>query len=262
MNDQQDDIDRYLNGAMDEQDKRSFLLLLDRDPALKQELAEQEKLAELIRLAALQEELRSIHAEMETGGHGSAASAPVKRIYSRWWLVAAGILLLVLGRYFFIGHSNRPEEKLFAAWYEPAPGLPTLMGAGQTGVGLMEAMVDYKTKDYPSAILAFRALLPYPGVQSPRPAHTDTVAFFYLASSYMAAGDYDSSYRMFGKLAGPEDQYSRLAQWYEALTCLRLGRREEASSFLLKIVSDPSHPSREKAIKLSKELEGLPAKNS
>src|SRR5450432_988727 len=118
MNDQQDDIDRYLNGAMDEQDKRTFLLLLDGDPALKQELAEQEKLAELIRLAALQEELRSIHAEMEAGAHSSAANSLVKRIPGRWWLAAAAILLLVLGRYFFIGYSNPPEEKLFTAWYE------------------------------------------------------------------------------------------------------------------------------------------------
>src|SRR5450631_273006 len=235
MNDQQDDIDRYLNGAMDEQDKQAFLLLLDRDPALKRELAEQEKLAELIRLAALQEELRSIHAEMEAGMPGSAAIAPKKRISGRWWLAAAAILLLVLGRYFFTGHSNPPEEKLFTAWYEPAHGLPTLMGAGQDDVGLMEAMVDYKTKDYPSAILRFRALLPNPPKQSPGLSHTDTVAFFYLASSYLAAGNYDSSYRMFARLVGGEDNYGHLAQWYQALTCLRLGRRAEASSFLLRI---------------------------
>lgn len=261
MNDQQDDIDRYLSGKMEEQEKLAFLLLLDNEPALRQETAKQEKLAELIRLAAFQEELQSIHAEMEAGEHRGTPGTPLKRI-SRWWLAAAAILLLILGRYFLILYSNPPGEKLFAAWYETEPGLPTMMGAGQNDVGLMEAMVDYKTRDYPSAILKFRALLPYPRAQSPGLSHTDTVAFFYLASSYMAAGRYDSSYRMFGKLAGPEDHYSRLAQWYEALTCLRLGRREEASSFLLKITSDPAHPCHEKAIKLSKELEELPAKNS
>jgi CHAT domain-containing protein len=263
MNDQQDDIDRYLNGAMDEQEKRSFLLLLDQDPALRQEFAKQEKLAELIGLAAMQEELQSIHTEMEAGSHGVTVHSPVKRIPGRWWLAAAAILLVVLGSDLLTKMSNPPGKKLFTAWYEPEPGLPTLMGAGQNDQGLMEAMVDYKTKDYPSAILRFRALLPYPRSQSPGLSHTDTVAFFYLASSYLADGRYDSSYRMFGKLAGPEDpgpedHYSRLAQWYEALNCLRLGRKKEADSLLLKISSDPIHPFREKAIKLAKELGSLP----
>jgi tetratricopeptide (TPR) repeat protein len=257
MKDHQDNIDRYLNGAMEEEDKRSFLLLLDGDPALRQEFDKQEKLAELIRLAAMQEELQSIHAEME------AAPAPVKRISDRWWwLAAAAILLFVIGRNLYIGSAHRPEEKLYAAWYDPEPGLPTLMGAGQNDNGLMEAMVDYKTRDYSSAIPRFRALLSNPGTPSPGTSHTDTVTFFYLASSYMAAGNYDSAYLIFGKLTAAGDHYGQLAQWYEALTCLRLGKREEAVSFLQKIASDPTHPYREKAIKLRKALEGLPPKNS
>jgi hypothetical protein len=260
MNDHQDDIDRYLNRAMDEQEKRSFLLLLDRDPALRQEFANQEKLTELIGLAAMQEELQSIHTEMEAGSQSAPVRAPVKRMTGRWWLAAAAILILVVGRYFLAGTSDTPEKKLFATWYEPEPGTPTLMGAGQNDHGLMDAMVDYKTKDYRAAILKFGALLSA-GAQSPMPSQADTVAFFYLASSYIGEGQSDSAYMMFGRLAGPGDHYSRLAQWYEALTCLSLGRREEARSLLLKIVSDPTHPYRQKAIKLDSALAGLPAKN-
>ncbi len=121
-------------------------------------------------------------------------------------------------------------------------------------------MVDYKTKDYRAAILKFGALLSA-GAQSPIPSRADTVAFFYLASSYMAEGRPDSAYIMFGRLAGPGDHYSRLAQWYEALAFLSLERREEARSLLLKIISDPTHPYRQKAIKLDSALADLPVKN-
>jgi hypothetical protein len=260
MNNHQDDIDRYLNGAMDEQEKRSFLLLLDQDPARREEFAKQERLAELIGLAAMQEELQSIHTEMEAGTQSASARTPVKKILNRWWLAAAAISILVAGRYFLARTSDTPEKKLFATWYEPEPGTPTLMGAGQNDHGLMDAMVDYKTKEYQAAILKFGALLSA-GAQSPMPSQVDTVAFFSLASSSLAEGQIDSAHTLFGRLGGPGDHYSRLAQWYEALTCLSLGRREEARSLLQKIIPDPTHPYRLKAIKLDSALAGLPVKN-
>jgi hypothetical protein len=261
MKDHQDDIDRYLHGTMKEQDQRSFLLLLDQDPVLREEFARQEKLADMIGLAAMQEELELIHAEMDTGSPDATAVSSPKRISRAWWLAAAAIMLLLAGRYFFASMSDKPEKKLFATWYQPEPGLPTLMGAGQNDHELMDAMVDYKTKDYTAAILKFGALLPA-RAQSPMLSAADTVALFYLASSYMAEGRLDSASLMFGRLAGPVDHYSRLAQWYEAMTCLGLGRKEEAESLLLKISSDPTHPYREKATKLATALGELPIKNN
>ena len=123
----------------------------------------------------------------------------------------------------------------------------------------MEAMVDYKTKDYPSAILKFRALLPYPH-DSNLQAFPSGYGGLFLPGFFLYDGRSDTIART-GCSAGssvPEGLYPRLAQWYEALTCLRLGRRAEADSFLVKIASDPTHPYREKAMKLAKELEELP----
>ncbi len=260
MTSHEEDIDRYLNGTMAEKEKQSFLRRLEEDAVFRQEFAREEKLVDMVRLAAMQEQLDSIHIEMEAADAHSAptASPPdttpagkgrvVKKIAGRWWLAAAAvILLLVSGDYFFTSSSRSPEKKIFAAWYAPEPGLPTTMGAGQKDGRLMEAMVDYKTKEYPSAIGKFRALM----------TPSDTVALFYLASSYLGAGQYDSSYLIFRKLAGPGDHYRQHARWYEALNCLVLGKTGEAQSILKEISEDPAHPFREKAGRLSKELEAL-----
>ncbi|MDR3712107.1 MAG: hypothetical protein P4L51_04780 [Puia sp.] len=273
MNNQEEYIDQYLNGTMSEEEKQSFLRRLEEDAAFRQEFVRQEKLADMVRLAALQEQLESIHLEMESGdGHTgltdsgaadnrltdnppdalpSGMRSAIKKISAGWWLAAAAVILLVvLGDYLLTRYSRPPEEKIFAAWYAPAPGLPTTMGAGQNDIRLMDAMVDYKTKEYSSAAGKFKALLP------------DTVAVFYLASSYMGAGQYDSAYLFFRRLAGTHptgwpDHYTGMAQWYEALSCLRLKKVTEARSILQAISGITDHPYREKALKLSKELPAL-----
>ena len=89
---------------MEEKDRETFpsAASIKRPSALREEFDKQEKLAELIRLAALQEELQSIHAEMEkAGGHSGNARALVKRISGRWWwLAAAGDLASGVGPLF------------------------------------------------------------------------------------------------------------------------------------------------------------------
>src|SRR5690554_3172353 len=55
------------------------------------------------------------------------ATRPVKKISWLWWGIAACLAAAVTsGALFFF--SKSPEEKLFAAYYKPDPGLPTLMG--------------------------------------------------------------------------------------------------------------------------------------
>jgi hypothetical protein len=260
MTSHEEDIDRYLNETMEEKEKQSFLRRLEEDAELRQELKRAEQLVDMVRIAAMQEQLDLIHREMAMSDEQGdlvalpSAAAPgakgraVKNIGARWWLAAAAVILVLLsGEYFFASSSRSPERKIFAAWYEPEPGLPTTMGAGPGDSRLMEAMVDYKTKEYRSAIVKFRALL----------TPSDTVVQFYLASSYLGAGQYDSSRLIFGKLAGHEDHYSRQAQWYEALSSLALGKREEAQSILKQISEDSAHPMQERAGRLYKKL-GVP----
>jgi hypothetical protein len=260
MTSHEEDIDRYLNGTMEEKEKESFLRRLEEDAEFRQEYIRVEQLVGMVRLAAMQEHLDLIHSEMEASDAQGIPmalppaatplerSAPLKKIAGRWWLAAAAvILLLVSAEYIFTSSSRSSGMKIFAAWYEPQPGLPTTMGAGQKDSRLMEAMVDYKTKEYRSAIVKFRALL----------TPSDTVALFYLASSYLGAGQYDSSCRIFGQLAGRGNLYSRQAQWYEALSFLALGKKAEAQAILKQISEDSAHPMQEKAGRTYEELRGL-----
>src|SRR5690606_13831875 len=77
----------------------------------------------------------------------------------RWlkWAAAASVAgILLWSSYFFF--ANTPSEKLFAQYYQPDPGLPTLMGISDNYV-FENAMVSYKTGDYKKAIVDWQQLL-------------------------------------------------------------------------------------------------------
>lgn len=73
------------------------------------------------------------------------ATRSVRNIsWVKWGIAACLTAAIIIGGLLF--YSRSPEEKLFAAYYKPDPGLPTLMGVSDR-YEFENAMLSYKTGD-------------------------------------------------------------------------------------------------------------------
>lgn len=211
-------ISRYLHGELDTEERKAFEERLAADGELRQKVEEVEALAIGVREVNLADRLHEWHGEAADTGGGKAQVRP---LYRRWWVVAvAAAVLLVTAGVWFLEWGQPMEKKLFARYYKPDPGLPTLMGVSDNYT-FENAMVDYKTGDYQKAIAVWQQLL------KENPA-SDTLNYF-IGSAYLAEAEADSAAAYFDKVvAVPGSAFLSDAHWYKALTLLREGKKEEA----------------------------------
>ena len=163
-----------------------------------------------IQEAALEDRMEDFHQQ---------ATRPVKKIsWLRWGIAACLAAAVSFGALLFFSRS--PGEKLFAAYYKPDPGLPTLMGVSDH-YEFEKAMVSYKTGDYQKALAGWRQLL------SAQPGN-DTLHFF-IGSAHLAEGRADSAVASLNRvIAVPQSAFQSDASWYLALAWLKLNNRAEA----------------------------------
>ncbi len=143
-------IDRYLRGEMTEEERVLFEDRIQADEALKSNVEEQRKLIWAVEESAIRERLNSIHRRFF--GDGKQAnrrgffSFPAKTFFR----AAIIILFLAIGSYFLFFHKSF-NERLYATYFKPDPGLPTVMGTSEN-FAFYDAMVDYKRGEYDKAI--------------------------------------------------------------------------------------------------------------
>lgn len=176
-----------------------------------------------IQEAVMEDKLNNFHSQMrKTGGH------------RRWvgWAAAACIMgLTVWGTLIFL--SGSPEEKLFAQFYRPDPGLPTLMGVSDH-YEFENAMVSYKMGNYGKAIDGWRQLL------KTHPQN-DTLIYF-IGSAYLAEGNVESAIQNLKQvIAVPESVFQSDAYWYFALGQLKKNKKDLA----IRALQSSKHPDKE-----------------
>lgn len=153
--------------------------------------------------------------------HPSKEQVPVRSMNNmRRLMVAASILLIVLTSSYFLFFNKSSDEKLYAQFYSPDPGLPGNMG-GASNYSFDKAMLDYKNGDYTKAIEAWKNL----------PANDTTVYFIGMAE--MAAGNnaaaIDQLTKSTNKTSNP---FYKEACWYLGLAYLKAGDHEKAIVFI------------------------------
>ena len=162
----------------------------------------------------------------------------------RTYIAAAASLLLIASVALWAVNwsQTRSPEHLALAYFEPAIGLPTLLGPSED-LQFEEGMVDYKLGDFTRALTAWEPLLK-------ADAANDTL-LYYVGVSRFAAADVE------GGLAALEDVKSAAlrddAAWYKGLALLHLGREGEAKD-LFEEVSMGSGSYRDQARRLLDEL--------
>lgn len=228
-------MEEYLLHRMTPSERTAFEARLAADPALRARVSEMRLLMTGIAEAALSEKLNDFHSQLPVREPENKTGRKPPVIGR--WLAAASIFLLVgLFGWWLIAGGNR-EEKLFAAYFKPDPGLLTAMGA-TTNYAFDRAMVEYKKGNYAAAIQGWDSL------QKRQPVN-DTLAYF-LGVANLAAGKTGAAIPCLQKVTVlPSGLFTSDAGWYLGLALLKEGRREEA----VKALEQSSHENKEELLR-------------
>ena len=155
-----------------------------------------------IQESVLEEKLDDFHRAIESPSTG----------WQKWAVAACTIgFFIAVGLFLF---SKTHEEKLFARYYTPDPGLPTFMGISDR-YEFENAMVDYKMGDYKKAAESWKALLG-------ESISNDTLQYF-IGSAYLAQGMADAAIISFSQVvADPESAFASEAYWYLSLAWIKM----------------------------------------
>ncbi|MDA3613560.1 tetratricopeptide repeat protein [Polluticaenibacter yanchengensis] len=130
------------------------------------------------------------------------------------WLAAASVLAVLSISIWLLFFNQSKEDKVFAAYYQPDPGLPTYMTATHN-YAFEKAMTEYKSGNYKAAIAGWESLLK----QQP---NNDTLAYF-LGNAYMGDEDYKNAKHYYSSLIRSQKSvFTNDAWWYLGLCHIKL----------------------------------------
>lgn len=223
-------IDQYLAGQLTNQEKLAFEEQLSGNEAWKIKFNEVKLLSVGIQESSLREQLNDFH------NHTMASKiiAPVKKMsWVKRLTAAASILFFIslLSWLFFFKPSA--EEKIFASFFQPDPGLSTAMGVSDN-YDFDRAMVDYKTKNYNAAIQSWSKLLE-------TNAGNDTLHYF-IGAAQIANKNETAAITHFDKvLQNTGSVFISEALWYKALALIKQGKKQEA----IPLIEKTSHSQKQ-----------------
>lgn len=218
---QLENFERYFMQKMAASERDAFEHQLTKDSGLNEKFEDYKAMVFVVEESALKEKMDDFHSDLDLGKGQVVALNKSKRFN---YLVAASVALLIgLGGLWFFNQQN---QSLFDEYFTADPGLPTVM-SNSDDYEFYEAMVDYKRKDYNSAIEKWGKLL----AQKPQ---NDTLNYF-LGSAHLANAQEDSSIIFLKKVAGNENSvfYSE-ANLYLGLVYLKMGQEDKAIDYLRK----------------------------
>ncbi|SDL49751.1 Tetratricopeptide repeat-containing protein [Catalinimonas alkaloidigena] len=235
-------IDAYLLETMSPEERQRFEDEVRTQPELAEEVALQRKLIQGIETESVRRLLQELHTR-QTAAPVMKAS-PARRTWLTLTAIAASVLLILIGRWAFVQYASPSSADLYAAYYSPAPGLPTTLGATDNP-DFSEGMVAYKLGNYQEARQWWLPL-------TQQDAANDTLNF-YLGVSYLATTQTDSAlYYLRRVYDAPKTSYGSSARWYMALGYLQTSEPERARELLQNFREDD--PRREEIVKLLNEL--------
>ncbi|TXD83835.1 hypothetical protein ESY86_07255 [Subsaximicrobium wynnwilliamsii] len=147
-------VERHLNKTMSKQEALDFELRLAEDPQFRTHVADIKTLLLGIGNQSLKERLDEFHEALPESQMESSNSKTKSTML--WGKFAAAILIFAaIGGFWWF--STTQNERLYAEYFTPDPGLPTTMSSS-TNFEFYDAMVDYKQGNYKIAIEKWEAL--------------------------------------------------------------------------------------------------------
>jgi tetratricopeptide (TPR) repeat protein len=218
-------IEQFIFQQMNAEETAAFTKKLSADLALQHKLETVKLLLVGIQEVELEKKLDEFHNGLHLLKKNSIQPS-TKTFSLKKWLVAASVVIIVgLGSLLFWNQDTK-EEKLFAAYFQPEPGLISEMGTSDNYL-FDRAMVDYKVGDYDAALITWESLL------ATKPEN-DTLNYF-IGSAYLIEEKEEIAIVHFKKVIANENSFFRNdALWYTGLALLKSNKKMEALDFIEK----------------------------
>ncbi|TBN05508.1 tetratricopeptide repeat protein [Hyunsoonleella flava] len=222
-------IERYLNGTLSTPELKDFNRLLDLDEDFRAQVEDVRTMLFGIEAQSLKEQLNEFHEDVPKAT--TKERSPEQKVrflrYSR--IAAAAAIIIAVGSIWFF--STPQNEKLYANYFKPDPGLPTTMSS-TNNYDFYEAMVDYKHGDYQDAIDKWTVL-------AEEKPENDTINYF-LGIAYMANRKEAQAIPFLERTVEAPDNFKFLddAYYYLGLAYLKAGNLELAKKNLSLSKSD------------------------
>ncbi|HTD99657.1 MAG TPA: tetratricopeptide repeat protein [Mucilaginibacter sp.] len=242
-----EDIVKFINGHMDDAGADIFRQAMQEDAALAEEVEAQRKLARLVQVASIKQQLDNIHQEYTSEKTNVIPGAKHTKTRYMWQWIVAAAAIAGIGLFLFLYRvAPSANDKLFAEHFKDDDGVPSLMGNSTTSFD--DAMVYYKAGDYQQAASKFDLLLAAkPGNDSLK---------YYEALCQVRLKNEDKALQLLSAIsATPGNELGLKAKWYTALVLIHQNKSKEAVAILGKL-TNPEFAYSKKASALLKELSG------
>lgn len=223
-NEEWEEIEKFVLGQMPDESKEAFQEKLNNNPVLRKATNEAKLLLLGIEESALQQKIDGFHDKLNHHAPADTATVVKMKQWLRWGIAASILIIAGVVAYLFIGNNNT-NEKLFAMYFKPDPGLVTAMGTS-TEYAFDKAMIDYKTGHYKEAITAWQTLLS-------ENKSSDTLHYF-IGCAYLADEQAASSIPLLEKVVSGNNVFKQDAYWYLALAYLKQGNKDKALFYAAK----------------------------
>lgn len=232
MNDNELIKNYFLNRLSPEEQDR-FDYLLQSDEEFREQVAFETKLKKSI----YQSEHESLKEELKKIEQGVSN----KTNTSKWYLVAASVVVLIAVGFFWNKNDNS-SEKLFDAYYLTASNTshPIVRDNG-TQNSTTKAFVAYEMGQYKEAL----GLL-----ENAYASSNNSELLFYKGICYLQNDEPAMAVETFQRHLKFGDRLREKSQWYLALAYLKADDKQQAKNVLGKIVTEPNNYNSAKAKEL------------
>lgn len=224
-----DRMDKYLEGAMSEEEIKAFESELQTNSELARAFEQHKETILTIESIGMKDEIAEVIRQNRNQSEKKARTVS----FNRSAIAVAASLVILIGAFFFLKPSGTSSGlSLYSSLYQADPGLPTLMGATDNPI-FSDAMVSYKEGKYQEALESFNVL----SVANPG---NDTLAF-YQGICYLELNQTQESIQSFDQIDPSKPIWGNKAEWYKAMAWLKADQVQNAREILEQIAADNNH---------------------
>lgn len=213
-------VERYYNDSMPIEERSSFEIKLKSDETFNSLVEDIKTLLLGIESQSLKEQLDEFHKDIPLTI--SKKTSPKVKVLQLIKYAVAAVIVIALGSYWLFGKPS--NEKLYAKYFTPDPGLPTTMSATDN-FEFYDAMVNYKHSDYDIAIKKWTLLID-------KKPHNDTLTYF-LGVAHLANKNENKAINFLSEATeSSESVFLNEAYYYLGLAYLKANKKEDAIKYL------------------------------
>lgn len=238
-------VDAYLHGELAEAEQEAFESRVSEDPELAEALQLQKDAAMAFDILD-REGKKAFLQQLEP------ASRKRNLFSNKLWVSSAATLLILFAFSFVFANLKYNPDSLIADAFE-VPDASLFKSENQPISTFQDAIVAYQSDNFLQAQDLFSTALSYEKNINLDSLMKYEKAYFFLGISFLKNGQGQDSREIFS-LIRQNGTLTQSAGWYEALSLLQLGQKEQAQILMTSIVNDPEHEYHQEAQKLTRRL--------